>query len=112
MLLESAERRMNFKGRRLQITLDLDSLPVEVFAQQPGSAWNGHYRERCYHPLLVRSEHGDFLGAKLRAGNVHTAEGGGEFVLPIDIPPVERSRRRMSSSTKQGPGRSRAGWCS
>jgi hypothetical protein len=83
MLLESAERRMNFKGRRLQITLDLDSLPVEVFGQQPGSAWNGHYRERCYHPLLVRSEHGDFLGAKLRAGNVHTAEGGGEFVLPI-----------------------------
>lgn len=83
MLLESAERRMNLRTRLSEITLDLDSLPVEVFGQQPGSAWNGHYRERCYHPLLVRAENGDFLGGKLRAGNVHTSEGGCEFVLPI-----------------------------
>lgn len=83
MLLESAERRMNLRRHVPEITLDLDSLPVEVFGQQPGSAWNGHYRERCYHPLLVRSEQGEFLGGKLRAGNVHTAEGGCEFVLPI-----------------------------
>ncbi len=94
MLRESAERRMNL-GRRLpEITLDLDSLPLEVFGQQPGSAWNGHYRERCYHPLLVRSEQGDFLGAKLRAGNVHTAEGGCEFVLPI-LRQISRGAERV-----------------
>jgi hypothetical protein len=38
---------------------------------------------RCYHPILVRSEWGDYLGAKLRPGNVHTADGGLAFVLPI-----------------------------
>jgi hypothetical protein len=60
-----------------------DSLPYEVHGHQPGSARNGHYRTRCYHPLVMRSEHGDYLGAKLRPGNVHTADGGLEFALPI-----------------------------
>jgi hypothetical protein len=83
ILWQTAARRMNLSAPLPEITLDLDSLPLEVFGQQPGSAWNGHYRERCYHPLLLRTEHGDFLGGKLRSGNVHTAEGGGEFVLPI-----------------------------
>jgi hypothetical protein len=44
---------------------------------------------RCYHPLMVRSEWGDYLGAKLRPGNVHTADGGLAFVLPI----LRRARR-------------------
>jgi hypothetical protein len=83
MLLQIAERRMNLSALLPEITLDLDSLPIEVFGHQPGSAWNGHYRERCYHPLLVRAENGDFLGGKLRAGHVHTSAGGCEFVLPI-----------------------------
>jgi hypothetical protein len=85
VLREASARRMGFRsGTRLaELTLDLDSLPHEVFGQQPGSEWNGHYRTRCYHPLVVRSECGDYLGAKLREGKVHTADGGLEFVLPI-----------------------------
>jgi hypothetical protein len=83
MLLESAERRMKLSTRVPELTLDLDSLPIEVFGHQPGSAWNGHYRQRCYHPLLVRAESGDFLGGKLREGHVHSSQGGCEFVLPI-----------------------------
>lgn len=85
VLLDAAEERRGPRpGERYrETTLDLDSLPCEVFGQQPGSAWNGHYRMRCYHPILVRSEWGDYLGAKLRPGNVHTADGGLAFVLPI-----------------------------
>jgi hypothetical protein len=85
VLLDAAERRRRLRPgeRSRETTLDLDSLPREVFGEQPGSAWNGHYRMRCYHPLVVRSEWGDFLGAKLRPGNVHTADGGLAFVLPI-----------------------------
>jgi hypothetical protein len=64
-------------------TLDLDSLPVEVHGQQPGSEYNGHYGVRCYHPVLVRSARGYFLAAQLRPGNAHTADGGLEFVLPV-----------------------------
>ncbi len=85
MLLDGAERRMESQGqtRLAETMLDLDSLPYEVHGHQPGSARNGHYRVRCYHPLLMRSEHGDYLGAKLRPGNVHTADGGLQFALPI-----------------------------
>jgi hypothetical protein len=85
ILLQMAERRLGLRpGVRLsEMTLDLDSLPQEVFGHQPGSEWNGHYRARCYHPLVVRSELGDYLGAKLRPGTVHTADGGLEFALPI-----------------------------
>ena len=84
-LLDAAERRMGL-GRGVllrEIMVDLDSLPREVFGHQPGSAWNRHYGMRCYHPVVARSEWGDYLGAKLRPGNVHTADGGLAFVLPI-----------------------------
>ncbi len=85
VLREASARRMGLRpGMRLaELTLDLDSLPQEVYGHQPGSEWNGHYGKRCYHPLVVRSEWGDFLGAKLREGQVHTADGGLDFVLPI-----------------------------
>ena len=85
LLRATAERRAGPRGgRRLrEVTVDLDSLPVEVHGEQPGSAYNGHYGMRCYHPLVVSWERGDYLGARLRPGNVHTAEGGQDFVLPI-----------------------------
>jgi hypothetical protein len=84
-LLDAAERRMGLgQGVCLrETTVDLDSLPREAFGHQPGSAWNRHYGMRCYHPVVARSEWGDYLGAKLRPGNVHTADGGLAFVLPI-----------------------------
>ena len=85
MLLDGAEQRLHPAGRamRRETTLDLDSVPWEVHGHQPGSARNGHYRMRCYHPLVMRSEEGDYLGARLRPGTVHTADGGLEFALPI-----------------------------
>jgi hypothetical protein len=85
VLLDGAERQLHPKRqpRQRETTLDLDSVPYEVFGHQPGSARNGHYGVRCYHPLLLRSEQGGYLGAKLRPGNVHTADGGMQFALPI-----------------------------
>ena len=77
VLLDAAERRMRLRaGRRVaEMTLDLDSVPVEVFGRRIGSAYNGHYGQRCFHPLVVRSARGDYLGARLRPGNAYTAEG-------------------------------------
>lgn len=85
VLLDGAERQLHPRGQPLEreTTLDLDSVPYEVFGHQPGSARNGHYGVRCYHPLVLRSEKGGYLGAKLRPGNVHTADGGMQFALPI-----------------------------
>lgn len=68
---------------RTAITLDLDSLPLEVHGHQVGSAYNGHYRVRCFHPLVLRSAEGFYLAARLREGNVHTAEGALDFCLPV-----------------------------
>ncbi len=85
-LLELATRRIvSLRGHRLRyVTLDIDSLPIEVHGQQEGSSFNGHYGVRCYHPLVAMiGETGDLLDARLREGNVHTAEGALEFILPL-----------------------------
>jgi len=85
-LLQAAARRLRAtRGHRLRYaTLDIDSLPVEVYGTQAGSQYNGHYGVRCYHPLVaVVAETGDLLDVRLREGNVHTADGALEFVLPL-----------------------------
>jgi hypothetical protein len=72
---------LNAASPRQELTVDLDSLPIEVHGHQAGSAYNGHYGETCFHPLVVSWEFGDFLGATLREGNVHTAADALPFVL-------------------------------
>lgn len=84
VLLRSADVLSTRAAREPQTrTWDLDSLPVEVHGHQPGSAFNGHYRCRCYHPLVLRDERGFFLAARLREGKAYTADGALEFVLPM-----------------------------
>ena len=69
-----------------------DSLPVEVHGEQPGSAWNGYYHRRVYHPIVAAAgETGDILDLRLREGQVHTADGGLEFVLEV----LERAERHL-----------------
>ncbi|MFQ5521171.1 MAG: IS1380 family transposase, partial [Candidatus Methylomirabilia bacterium] len=69
--------------RRVEVTLDLDSFPLVVHGHQPGTAYNAHYHTRCFHPLVASIDGRYFLGGRLRPGNVHTADGGLDFVLPI-----------------------------
>jgi len=47
----------------------------------------------CYHPLFVFNPEGDCLAAQLRPGNVHSAEGWDDVLLPI----IDRSRRRRQT---------------
>ena len=60
----------------------MDSTESPVHGQQEGSAYNGHFESVCYHPLLLFNSHGDCLAAKLRPGNVHSAEDWDELLLP------------------------------
>ena len=46
------------------------------------SAYNGHFESTCYHPLLLFNREGDCRAAKLRPGNVHSAENWEEVLLP------------------------------
>src|ERR1019366_2246604 len=62
--------------------LDMDSTEMPVYGEQEQSAYNGHFESTCYHPLLLFSREGDCLAAKLRPGNVHSAEGWAELLLP------------------------------
>jgi hypothetical protein len=62
--------------------LDMDSTEVPVYGQQENSAYNGHFESTCYHPLLLFNREGDCLAAKLRPGNVHSANGWEEMLLP------------------------------
>jgi len=70
--------------RPRRLTLDVDSLPIEVHGHQPKAEWNGHYRGRIYHPLITSvAETGDMLDARLRPGNVGTAEGALDVILDV-----------------------------
>lgn len=65
-----------------RVVLDMDSTEIPVYGQQERSAYNGHFESTCYHPLLLFNREGDCLAAKLRPGNVHSAEGWQELLLP------------------------------
>lgn len=64
-----------FEQRARRRILDIDSLPIAAHGQQGGSAYNGHYHCRCFHPQIVMDETGFLLAAKLRPGNEATSTG-------------------------------------
>jgi Transposase DDE domain group 1 len=72
-----------------QAVLDMDSTEIPVHGEQEQSAYNGHFESTCFHPLLLFNRDGDCLAAKLRPGNVHSAEGWEELLLPE----IERQQR-------------------
>src|SRR5215472_560518 len=65
-----------------RVVLDMDSTEIPVYGQQENSAYNGHFESTCYHPLLLFNREGDCLAAKLRPGNVHSADSWEELRLP------------------------------
>lgn len=98
--LELAARRiraMNGGRRKRFVTVDLDSLPVEVHGHQEGSAYNGYYGCTCYHPLVASvGETGDLLDLRLRPGHAHTAAGSLGFLLPL-LDRVEKAICQVAS---------------
>ena len=87
-------RELVAKGENIasprRVVLDMDSTEVPVYGRQEHSAYNGHFESTCYHPLLLFNREGDCLAAKLRPGNVHSAEGWQELLLPE----IERQQRQ------------------
>ena len=79
------------------MTIDVDSFPIQVHGRQPGAAYNGHYRDTVYHPLVasysvagkydsMQEGHrlgNGFLHAILRQGQVHTAQGVKRFLHQV-----------------------------
>ncbi len=65
-----------------RVVLDMDSTEIPVYGQQEQSAYNRYFESTCFHPLPLFNREGDCLAAKLRPGNVHSAEGWEELLLP------------------------------
>ena len=99
-LADACERHLRATGgdhAARRVTVDIDSFPIVVHGRQPGAAYNGHYRDTVYHPLLasysvagkydsVQDGHrlgNGFLHAILRQGQVHTAQGVKRFVQEV-----------------------------
>jgi hypothetical protein len=99
-LCDSCERHLRATGgdhAARKITVDIDSFPIAVHGHQPGAAYNGHYRDTVYHPLVASySVGGDydsmhegyrlgngFVHAILRQGAAHTAEGIKRFASEV-----------------------------
>jgi hypothetical protein len=76
-----ADSGVSAKAQRRRLTADYGQHGNPGLWEQKQSAYNGHFEATCYHPLLFNWE-GDCVGAKLRSGNVHSAEDREEVVLP------------------------------
>ena len=94
-LFECAARRILASRRHHRmryLTIDVDSIPVEVHGRQPGSAYNGYYHATVYHPLVCSiGQTGDLLDMWLREGNVHTADGAMGAIVPL----IDRVEKRL-----------------
>ena len=65
------------------ITLDMDSSVSPTHGEQEGTAWNGHFDCKCYHPLFVFNQFGMLERCALRHGNVHSADGWQDVLDPV-----------------------------
>ena len=74
--------RAEGEERTSRAVLDKDSTEIPVYGEQEQSAYNKHYASTCYHPLLLFNNRGDCVAAKLRPGNVHSADGWKQLLLP------------------------------
>src|SRR5918998_854800 len=89
------------------IILDLDSSESPTHGEQEGSAWNGHFRCACYHPLFLFNQFGDLERCLLRPGNVHSAEGVAPGARAGDRP-LPRPRLRPLLPWRRGVRQARA----
>jgi hypothetical protein len=72
-----------------RVVLDMDSTEIPVYGEQEQGAYNGHFESTCYHPPLLFNRKGDCLAARSRPGNVHSADGWEDMLLPE----IERQRK-------------------
>src|SRR5208337_3939479 len=94
-VLEQALTRCNDvlmrRKKKQRLIVDVDSTEDPAHGKQEHVAFNGHFGKNCFHPLFAFTSDGDCLRAKLRLGNVHSADGVVAFLDPI----VKRYRSRF-----------------
>jgi len=81
-----------------KLILDMDSSVSEIYGNQEGSAYNGYFCCDCYHPLFLFNQDGDVEYAKLRSGNVSSADDWESVLEPV----IERYRNLDSPKFFRG----------
>lgn len=71
-----------------ELILDMDSSVSETYEWQQGTAYNGHFECRCYHPLFLFNQFGDLESVLLQRGNKASAK----FWRRVLLPAIERYR--------------------
>ena len=71
------------KTKNPRIILDLDSSESPVHGAQEESSYNGHFGCVCYPPLFCFNHYGDWEGAMLRPGHVHSADDWQQLLAPV-----------------------------
>jgi hypothetical protein len=84
-LRRSTDALLRKQGKR-RLIIDVDSTQDPAHGSQERAAYNGYFGTNCFHPLFAFTSEGGCLGAKLRPGNVHSADG------PLDLTPPNRSK--------------------
>ena len=88
-------KRKGRPRRKKRMVLDVDGLPVEVHGRQPGSGWNGYYRQRMYLGLVAScGETGDLIDGELYPGATYL----GNKALKLTLRVVEKCRGRLCGS--------------
>jgi hypothetical protein len=96
-LSRSADTLLRRRNKR-RLIIDIDSTEDPVHGKQEGAAFNGYFEQLCYHPLFCFTGNGDLLGARLRPGNAHSADG----VLDVISPLVDRYRSQFKQFWLRG----------
>jgi len=79
-------------------TLDIDPFPIEVYGDQPGAAWHGHYHRKMYYPIVASfCAEGNYESSRLGEGFVHAVLrpgdcGGAEGAVPFVRETIRKAR--------------------
>lgn len=66
------------------VIFDLDSTLLNTYGTQEGHAWNFHYQDNGYHPLVCyNGTNGELLKIQLRKGTAYSSNGVGDFMKPL-----------------------------
>ena len=87
-ILKAALTKVSFEhifsrvGRKTEMFMDVDAMPLDAHGKQSGSEYNGHYKRTVFLPLFASCvETGDVLTVDLRQGNKHEVTDCEDFVV-------------------------------
>lgn len=82
-LVRSADACLSSSGKDGLLIIQQDSTEDQAHGEQEQVAYNGHFQSSCFHPLFTFTSDGTCLAAKLRPGNVSSADGAKHMLQDV-----------------------------